>query len=141
MPPHRGRCEASFGPADGSHLPAASASAEEPIAAIGLEPRHACSRRHLEPLQDLSRSRIDAPHIALVAFPGAVPELAVDPGDSGDDTVGLDGAEDRSCLGIDLMDLPAAMLPYPERPFGPREPGVTAAAGRRNGGEHTASLR
>jgi anaerobic magnesium-protoporphyrin IX monomethyl ester cyclase len=33
-----------------------ASSAEEPIAAVGLEPRHAHSGRHLEPLQDLSRS-------------------------------------------------------------------------------------
>src|SRR5918995_6610800 len=39
------------------------------------------------------------------------------------------------------MDLPAPMLPHPERPFGPREPRVTAAAGRRDRGEHTAGLR
>src|SRR5687768_5887010 len=55
--------------ADGSHLPAASAAAEEPIAAVGLEPRHVHSRRHLEALQDLSRSRIDSPQIALATFP------------------------------------------------------------------------
>src|SRR6202521_2643715 len=89
---------ASPGPADGSHLPAASASAEELIAAIGLEPRHAYSRRHLEPLQDFSRSRIDSPQIALVIFPGAVPELSVDPGDSGDEAAGLDGAKNRPCF-------------------------------------------
>jgi hypothetical protein len=40
-----------------------------------------------------------------------MPELAVDPGDPGDDAVGLDGAKNRPCLGIDLMDLPAPMLP------------------------------
>src|SRR5262245_15339398 len=155
MPPHRGRSSAlisraltrgrprvtSFGSADGSHLSAASASAEEAIAAIGLEPRHACSSRHLESLQDLSRSRIDPPHIALVTFPGAVPEFAVDPGDPGHDAVGLDGAEYRPGLGIDLMDLPAAMLPHPERPFGPRQPRIAAAAGRRDRGEHAAGLR
>ena len=129
------------GSVDGSHLPTASASAEELIAAIGLKPRHAYSRRHLEPLQDLSRSRIDSPQIALVIFPGAVPELSVDPGDPGDEAVGLDRAKNRSCLGIDLMDLPVPILPHPERPFGPREPRVTAAAGRRNRGEHTAGLR
>jgi len=39
----------SPGPADGPHRPAASASAEKLIGAVGLEPRHACSRRHLEP--------------------------------------------------------------------------------------------
>jgi hypothetical protein len=78
---------ASPGSADASHLAAASASAEEEIAAIGLEPRHVDSRRHLEPLQDLSRSRIDASDIALVTFPGAVPELSGNPGDPGDEAV------------------------------------------------------
>jgi hypothetical protein len=39
------------------------------------------------------------------------------------------------------MDLPVPILPHPERPFGPREPRVTAAAGRRDRGEHTAGLR
>src|SRR5258708_16291372 len=111
------RCEASPRPADGSHLPAVSASAEELIAAIGLEPRHAYSRRHLEPLQDLSRPRIDSPQIAVVTFPGAVPELAVDPGHPGDETVGLDSAENRPRLAINLMDLAVPILPHPARPF------------------------
>src|SRR5438477_11899032 len=75
---------ASLGPADGPHLPAPSSSAEELIAAIGLEPRNVHFGRHLEPLHDLSRSRIDSPHIALVTFPGALPKLSVYPGDSGD---------------------------------------------------------
>ena len=90
---------ASLGPADGSHLPAASASAEEPIAAIGLEPRHAHAGRHLELFQDLSRSRVDPPHVALVAFPSAVPELAVDPGDAGNEAVGFDGAKNAPVSG------------------------------------------
>src|SRR6185436_3266953 len=132
---------ASPGPAHGPHLPAPASPAEEQIAAIGLEPRNVYSRRHLEPLQDLSRSRIDPPQIALVTFPGAVPELSVDPGDPGDEAVGLDRAKNRSRLGIDLMDLPVPILPHPERPFGPREPRVTAAAGRRDRGEHTAGLQ
>src|SRR5262249_39705934 len=129
------------GPADGSHLPAGSAAAEEAIAAIGLEPRHVHARRHLEPLQNLARSRIDSPHVALVAFPGAVPELAVDPADAGDEAVGLDGAKNRACVGIDLVDLPLPILPDPERSFGPREPRVGAATGRRDRGEHAAALR
>src|SRR5215510_6354802 len=131
----------SPGPADRSHLSAVSASAEELIAAIGFEPRHTRSTWHLEPFQNLSGSRIDAPHIALVTFPGAVPELAVDPGDPGDDAVRLDGAKDRARLGIDLVDLAVPMLAHPERPFGPRQPRVTAAAGRRDRGHHTAGLR
>src|SRR5439155_26567054 len=131
----------SFGPADGPHLAATSSSGEEQIAAIGLEPRDVHSGRHLEPVQNLSRSRIDSPQIALVAFPGAVPELSVDPGDAGDEAVGLDRAKNRPCLGIDLIDLPVSILPHPECPFAPREPRVTAAAGRRDRDEHSAGLR
>src|SRR4029453_1806611 len=131
----------SLGTADAPHLSASSSSAEESIAAIGLEPRNVYSGRQLEPLQDLSRSGIDSPQIALVPFPGGVPELSVDPRDPGDEAVGLDRAKNRPCLGIDLMDLPVPILPDPERPFGPREPRVTAAAGRRDRGEHPAGLR
>src|SRR5258706_8037727 len=132
---------ASFGPADGPHLAAAASAAEEQIAAIGLEPRHEDSGRHLEPLQNLSRPRIDSPQVALVTFPGALPDLSVDPGDPGDEALGLDRAKDRPGLGIDLIDLPVPILPYPERPFGPREPRVPAAPGRGDRGEHTAGLR
>ncbi len=39
------------------------------------------------------------------------------------------------------MDLPVPTVPYPERPFGPREPRVAAATGRRDRGEHMAGLR
>src|SRR3546814_15194432 len=39
------------------------------------------------------------------------------------------------------MDLAIPVLPHPERLFGPGEPRVAAAAGRRNGGEHTTGLR
>ena len=95
----------------------------------GLEPRHAHSRRHLEPFQDLSRSRIDPPQIALVTFPCAVPELAVDPGDAGDEALGLDGAKSRPCLGIDLMDLPVPILPQPQRPSAHASPEPPPGAG------------
>src|SRR5262249_60785623 len=40
---------AAFGAAHGPHLPATSSSAEEQIAAIGLEPRNAHAGRHVEP--------------------------------------------------------------------------------------------
>src|SRR5256885_1549885 len=101
------------GPTDGPHLPASAASTVEPIASVGLEPRHAHAGWHVEPLQDFSRSRIDSSQVALVTFPGAVPELSVDPGDAGDEAIGLDGAQNRAGLGIDLMDLPLSILPHP----------------------------
>src|SRR5262249_49788417 len=40
-----------------------------------------------------------------------------------------------------LMDFSLAILPDPERPFGPGEPRVAAAAERGNGGEHAAGRR
>src|SRR5437660_72266 len=135
------RSAASLGPADRPHLSALSSSAEEAIAAIGLEPRNAHSGRHLERFQDLPRSRIDSPQIALATFPGGMPELSVDPGDPGDEALGFDRAKNRPCLGIDLMDLPVPILPHPERPFRPREPRVAAAAGSGDRGQHTAGLR
>jgi hypothetical protein len=70
-----------------------------------------------------------------------VPELSVDPGDAGDEALGLDRAKNRSGLRIDLIDLPVSILPHPERALRPREPRVTTAAGRRDRGEHTAGLR
>src|SRR5207245_5079413 len=88
---------ASPGPADGPHLPALASSAEELIAAIGLEPRNAHSGRHLERLQDLSRSRSDSPQIALVTFPGAMPQLSVDPADLSDQALALHCAKNPCC--------------------------------------------
>src|SRR5262245_27621116 len=131
---------ASRGPADGPDLVARSAAAEEQIVAVGLEPRHAHAPRHLEGLEHLVGAGIDSPHLALVAFPGPVPELSVDPGDAGGEAVGLDRAKDRAGPVIDLMDHPGAVLTDPQRPFAPREPGVTAVAGRRDRGDHVAGL-
>src|SRR4051812_21189257 len=100
-------------PADCSQLAALPASAEEPIATVRFEPRHAHAGGHVETLQHLARLRIDASHVALVGFPGAVPELPVHPRHAGDETVRLDGAKDRSSLRIDLMNLPIPMVPDP----------------------------
>src|SRR3984893_16547774 len=69
-----------------------------------------------------------------------MPKLSIDPSDPGDEAVGFDGAKNRACLRIDLMDLPVSILPDPKRTFGPRESRVAAAARSRDRGEHTASL-
>ena len=131
---------ASARPPDSPDLAALSSSAEELITAIRLKPGNAHSPWHLEALKNVSGSRIDSPQIAFLALPGGVPELSIDPGDPGDEAVGLDGAKNRACIGIDLMDLPVPILPDPERTFGPREPRVAAAAGCGDSGEHTAGL-
>ena len=107
--------------ADGAHFPAPAATSEETIAAVGLQSRYTGSGRHLEFFEDLSRSRIDAPNIALVAFPRAVPHLSVDPCYSSDKAVRLDRSKYRARGGIDLMDLSLPIVANPQRPFGPRE--------------------
>src|SRR5262245_41861374 len=112
----------STGPAHDPHLRALPPTAEEKVAAVGLESRDSDSGRHVEPIQDLSRSSIHAPDVALVPFPSAVPELAVDPGDPRHDALGFDRAKDSAGLGIDLMDLSVSIVTDPERSFGPREP-------------------
>ena len=86
-------------------------------------------------------SGIHAPQITLVAFPRGVPELSVDPRHAGDEPVGRDGAKNRARFRIDLIDLPLAMMPHPQRSLGPREPRVAAIAGRRDGAKHAAGLR
>src|SRR6185312_11346848 len=129
---------ASPGPAHGPHLAAPAAAAEEAVGAIGFEARHRRAGRHSEPLQHLAALRIDAPEIALLAFPCRVPELAVEPGDAGDEAARFDGAENGAGIGIDLVDLARAILPDPERPFRPGEAGILAATRRRDGREHAA---
>src|SRR5215813_10578429 len=91
-------------PPDSSHFPAAPAAAEERVPAVGLEARHRYAGRHVDLLQNLAALRIDSAQFAFVGFPSAVPQFTVDPGDAGDETVRLDGAEDRAGLRIDLMD-------------------------------------
>ena len=112
-------------PPDNPHLPASPSTTEEKITAIGLESGHAIAELHLEPFQDLAHSRIDSSQVALISFPGGVPEFAVDPGHAGGEPVALDRAQDRARVGIDLVDLSLPVLAHPERAFGPGGPRVT----------------
>ena len=106
-----------------------------------LKPRHAGPRRHFEALEHLAGRGVNSANVARLALPGAVPELAIDPGDAGDEAIRLDGAEHGSGLGIDLMDPAGAVLADPERPVGPGEPRIPAVAGRRDRAEHLAGGR
>src|SRR5688572_26266761 len=69
-----------------------------------------------------------------------MPELAIDPGNARDETVGFDRANNRTGFGIYLMDLAVAILAYPERAFRPRESRVGVARGG-NRGHHSAGYR
>ena len=99
---------------------------------LGLEAAHDHAGGHLQALEDLARLRIDAAEIAALVLHGAVPELAVHPGDAGDEAIRLDRAQDGAGLGVDLVDLAGAVLADPERPLGPGQARV-AAVGRAPG--------
>src|SRR3984957_17401843 len=127
---------ASLWPAHNPYLPALLSAAKKLIAPVRLEPRDESTVRHFKLFKNLTRLGIDATHFTLFTLRGGMPELSVDPRDPGYETVGLDRAQYPAGVRIDLMDLPVAILPYPERSFRPSKPGVMTAAGRRDGGEH-----
>ncbi len=97
-------------------------------------PTPAASRAARAPL---AGSRIDASQLALVTFPRRVPELAIDPGDAGDEAVRIDRAKNRPRLGIDLMDLairycPTQSVPSAQAsPESPPPPGAGIVASTR----------
>src|SRR5262249_29459409 len=125
---------------DRSHFPAASAAAEERVAAVGLEARYGYAGWHVDLLQNLAAQWIDSAQVAFVRFPRAMPKFAVDPGDAGHEAVRLEGAKDRAGLRIDLMDFAFAMLPDPEAPFRPGH-SRGAAFGCRDSRDHPAGIR
>src|SRR3989449_6559739 len=122
----------SFRTSHGADLSARSAAAIEQVCPVGLDPADAGAARHLQPLEHRAALRVDSADIALVALPGAVPQLAVDPGHAGDEAVGLDGAQNGARLGIDLIDPAIAVLPHPQLALGPGEARVAAVARRRD---------
>src|SRR5262249_50752246 len=125
-------------PAHDAHLAGLATAAEEPAASIGFQSGDHRARRHAEGFPHFSALLVHAPQFALVAFPGAMPELAVEPGDAGDEAVGLDRAQHFAGVRIDLVDPAFAVVPDPQRAFGPGEAGVAAAGRCGNGAEHLA---
>jgi hypothetical protein len=113
---------AATGASHGADLAAVAAAAEQQVASVRFEAADVNAVGHGQRLEDRARFGIDPPQLALVTLPGTVPELAVDPGDAGDEAIGFDRAQDRAGLRIDLMDLALLILRDPERPFGPGEP-------------------
>jgi hypothetical protein len=110
------------------------------IVTIGLKSGNVHPSGHLNSLKNLSSSMIDLPQITFIPFPSGMPQLSIDPRDSGHEAIGFDCAKDRACFGIDLVNLPCPILPNPESAFSPRKSRVTAVAGRRDSGENLTRL-
>src|SRR5580704_11998636 len=126
--------------ANGSHLSAVSAATEKSVAPIRFKPRDTGSGWHFQPLEHRSGRGIDAPDIARLILPGAMPQLAVDPGDTRDEPIGFDGAQYSPGFRIDLMDLAATVLADPECPFSPGKARIPTIAGCRNRVEYLTGL-
>src|SRR6185369_9505630 len=127
------------GTAHGADLAALAAAGIEEVGAVGLEPAHARARGHLEAFEDGAALGIDATDLALVAFPRAVPQLAVDPRHAGHEAVRFDRAQHRARRRVDAVDLAIAVLPDPQASLGPGEARVAAAARRGNRGDDVAA--
>src|SRR3546814_5450192 len=81
-------------PAHGAQLAAAAAAAEEAFAAVRFEAGDRGAGRHRQRFEDLAAVGVDAAQFTFVTFPGAVPEVAIDPAHAGDETVRFDRAQD-----------------------------------------------
>src|SRR5262245_1332070 len=73
------RPHGAFRLANGAHFAAAAAAAEEAVGTIGFQSRYSGVRGHFQAFENFAGLGIDAPHVAFIVFPGAVPEFAVDP--------------------------------------------------------------
>ena len=118
-------------------FPLLPAAAEEPVAAVGFEPRHAHRRAASRAAPGPRRFRGSTRRSSL-SSPSQVPCQSSPSTQVTPVTKRLDSMVRRIApvCGIDLMDLALAILPDPERAFGPGQPGIAAAAGRRDRGEH-----
>src|SRR5690606_24141930 len=118
-----------------------AAAAIEAVGAVRFEAGEAGAVRQLEDFQRLAGLRIDAAQVALLALPGAVPQIAVDPCDAGHHPRTVDRAQYRAGVGIDLVDLALSILADPQRAFGPCHARIAAIARRGNRRQHLAGFR
>src|SRR5262249_35373098 len=93
----------SLGPTERPNLAAATAAAEELVAPVGLQAGDVNSLGQVQRFEDGAGRGIDAAQVTLVAFPGAMPQLLVDPCHARDEALRLEGAQHRSGLWIDLV--------------------------------------
>src|SRR5436190_23395531 len=75
------------GLAHGAHLAAAGTAAVEDTGPVGFQAGHGDARGHFEALEDFASFRIDTADFALLGFQGGVPEFAIDPGDTRNETI------------------------------------------------------
>jgi hypothetical protein len=72
------------------------ASAVEETRAVRFEPAYTRAFGHLDAFEHRAALRIHLAQIGLFRFPGAVPQFAVDPGHTCQESVRFDGADDRA---------------------------------------------
>src|SRR4051794_36315501 len=98
----------------GADLSACPAAAVEQVCSVGFKPADGGAARHLQSFEYGTVFWVDAADIALVSFPCSMPEFTINPGYAGDETVGLDGAENGAGVWVDLVDSAVAVLAYPQ---------------------------
>ena len=134
---HGGQVCSSVRTLNSPDLSACATAAEEALAAIGLKPRHTRSRRHYQFFPGFPGVWVNASQFAFVVFPAAMPQLAVHPGDAGDEAVAFDGAQDGAGVRVDLMNFPVLVLADPQAAFCPSHAGVAVARCRDAGEDFT----
>src|SRR5689334_12586554 len=113
----------------------ATATVKNPGGPVRLQAADPRATRHLQSFKHLPVVRIDPTEIALLAFPSAVPQLAVDPGNTRDETIRFDRAQDGAGFGVNLAYFAGTVLAHPERPLRPRQSRV-ALRRRRDAGDN-----
>jgi PAS domain S-box-containing protein len=76
--------------AHGAHFAGRPAAEVEEVRAVALEAADVRARRHRQSLEHRTALRVHAAQLALVALPGAMPQLAIDEAHAGDEAVRFD---------------------------------------------------
>src|SRR5260221_3116173 len=125
-----------LGATNGAHFATRATSEIEEIAAVTFQASDEDALGHDEALQSLAGVQIDAADVALLVLPMAMPQVAVDPGDTRHVARRWNDAEHAPRFGVDLVDAWLTELGDPERAFCPGQAAVAPLARRRKRREH-----
>src|SRR5688500_1844815 len=100
-------------PPHGADFAARAAAAVEELRAVALVTADVLAGRPGEPPAHRAALGVDAAPLALISFPCAVPQLAVDEAHAGHEAVRFDRAQHGARVRIDFQDLAVAILADP----------------------------